>query len=255
MTVARNIEFPLKAQGIEAAERSKKVQWAAELFGIDSLLHRRPRQLSGGERQRVALARALVREPTVFLLDEPLSNLDAKLRASARDDLLEFQRRIGITTLYVTHDQVEAMGMGDRIAVMDRGKIRQLGTPEEVYHHPVDTFVAGFLGSPPMNLLIGPDFLFGFRPEQLLPEGISRDDGPRISLTFHVNRVEYLGSERYLYGHIQGFEANKIIAMLPGTVTLPLTADTDHRFSVAEAQIRYFAKDGGDKIPPQPLPL
>jgi multiple sugar transport system ATP-binding protein len=255
MTVAKNIEFPLKAQGIEAAERSEKVRWAASLFGIDPLLHRRPRQLSGGERQRVALARALVREPTVFLLDEPLSNLDAKLRAAARDDLLEFQRRIGITTLYVTHDQVEAMGMGDRIAVMDRGRIRQLGTPEEVYHHPVDTFVASFLGSPPMNLLEGPDFLFGFRPEQLLPEGISPDDGPRVPVTFHVNRVEYLGSERYVYGHIQGFEANKIIAMLPGTVTLPLTADTNHRFSVAETQIRYFAKDGGGKIEPQPLPL
>jgi multiple sugar transport system ATP-binding protein len=168
---------------------------------------------------------------------------------------LEFQRRIGITTLYVTHDQVEALGMGDRIAVMDRGKIRQLGTPEEVYHHPVDTFVAGFLGSPPMNLLEGPDYLFGFRPEQLLPEGIAPDEGQRIPVTFHVNRVEYLGSERYVYGHIRGFEENKIIAMLPGTVTLPLTADQDHRFSVAQDQIRYFDKDGGQKIPPQPLPL
>src|SRR5690606_18517648 len=108
-----------------------------------------------GERQRVALARALVREPSLFLLDEPLSNLDAKLRAAARDDLLAFQRRVGITTVYVTHDQVEAMGMGDRIAVMNQGRIRQLGTPEEIYADPADTFVATFIGSPPMNLLVG----------------------------------------------------------------------------------------------------
>jgi len=128
-TARKNIEFPLRAQGVERAERAKKVDWAANLLGIAGLLDRRPRHLSGGERQRVALARALVREPSVFLLDEPLSNLDAKLRATARDDLKAFQDRIGTTTVYVTHDQVEAMGLGDRIAVMSAGRIRQLGTP------------------------------------------------------------------------------------------------------------------------------
>lgn len=253
MTVANNIAFPLKAQGVEASERSTRVNWAAGLFGIEALLHRRPRQLSGGERQRVALARALVREPTVFLLDEPLSNLDAKLRAAARDDLMEFQRRIGTTTIYVTHDQVEAMGMGDRIAVMDHGKVRQLGTPEEVYHHPADVFVATFLGSPPMNLLEATGFLLGFRPEQLLPEGIADHEADRVPFTFHVNRVEYLGSERYLYGHIREYDETKIIAMLPATVTLPITANQDHRFSVARDQIRYFDKEAGTKIPPQVL--
>jgi len=253
MTVSNNIAFPLKAQGVEAGERETRVKWAADLFGIEHLLHRRPRQLSGGERQRVALARALVREPTVFLLDEPLSNLDAKLRAAARDDLMEFQRRIGITTIYVTHDQVEAMGMGDRIAVMDHGKIRQLGTPEEVYHHPADVFVATFLGSPPMNLLEATGFLLGFRPEQLLPEGIVHDDNDRVPFTFHVNRVEYLGSERYLYGHIREYDETKIIAMLPATVSLPIETDRDHNFSVSRRQIRFFDPETGVKLPPQAL--
>jgi multiple sugar transport system ATP-binding protein len=253
MTVANNIAFPLKAQGMEAEERQRKVEWAAGLFGIERLLQRRPRQLSGGERQRVALARALVREPTVFLLDEPLSNLDAKLRAAARDDLMEFQRRIGITTIYVTHDQVEAMGMGDRIAVMDHGRISQLGTPEEVYHHPADVFVAQFLGSPPMNLLDTPGFRFGFRPEQFLPEGVADDEGTRVPFTFHVNRVEYLGSERFLYGLIREYDETRVIALLPATVTLPIAIDQDHKFSVAKDQLRFFDYEEGRRIDPQPL--
>ena len=253
MTVANNIAFPLKAQGMDPEERTKKVEWAAGLFGIERLLQRRPRQLSGGERQRVALARALVREPTVFLLDEPLSNLDAKLRAAARDDLMEFQRRIGITTIYVTHDQVEAMGMGDRIAVMNHGKVRQLGTPEEVYHHPADVFVAQFLGSPPMNLLETTTYVFGFRPEQFLPEGIAESEGTRVPFTFHVNRIEYLGSERYLYGYIREYDETRVIAMLPATVTLPIAIDQDHKFSVAKDQLRFFDLDDGHKIAQQTL--
>jgi multiple sugar transport system ATP-binding protein len=254
MTVGNNIAFPLRSLGMSPSERAPKVRWAAELFGIERLLDRRPRQLSGGERQRVALARALVREPSVFLLDEPLSNLDAKLRAAARDDLMEFQRGIGITTIYVTHDQVEAMGMGDRIAVMDQGKVRQLGKPEDVYHNPEDVFVAQFIGSPPMNLLETPDFLYGFRPEQLLPEGIAFGEAERMPFTFHVNRVEYLGSERFLYGHIRGHDETKVIAMLPATVSVPLEVDRDHRFSVAHSQLRFFERgDRGEKIPAQPL--
>src|SRR5574342_345111 len=177
MTVFKNIAFPLKAQRVARAVIPQKVEWAASLFGIGHLLQRKPRQLSGGERQRVALARALVREPAVFLLDEPLSNLDAQLRASAREELQQFQRRIGTTTIYVTHDQVEAMGLGDRIAVMNQGKVRQLGTPQEVYHEPADTFVAGFLGSPPMNLVPIEGSLVGFRPEQLLPPAVMATEG------------------------------------------------------------------------------
>ncbi|MGH7424276.1 MAG: ABC transporter ATP-binding protein, partial [Candidatus Methylomirabilales bacterium] len=168
MTVYKNIAFPLKAQGVPKETIPKKVEWAASMFGIERLLHRKPRELSGGERQRVALARALVREPTVFLLDEPLSNLDAQLRTSARDELQQFQKQIGITAIYVTHDQIEAMGLGDRIAVMHQGKVRQLGTPQEVYREPADTFVAGFLGSPPMNLVERDEYILGFRPEDFL---------------------------------------------------------------------------------------
>src|SRR5207245_6847937 len=153
MSVFKNIAFPLKAQRVEKPAIPKKVEWAAALFGIGHLLHRKPRELSGGERQRVALARALVREPTVFLLDEPLSNLDAKLRASASSELKQFQQTVRTTTIYVTHDQVEAMGMGDRIAVIDHGKLRQIGTPTDIYDHPADEFVASFLGTPPMNLI------------------------------------------------------------------------------------------------------
>src|SRR5256886_9821974 len=152
-TVAQNIAFPLEASGMPRPQIAEKVRWAAEMFGIARYLERYPRQLSGGERQRVALCRALVRDPKVFLLDEPLANLDAKLRNTARDELKRVQRRIQRTTVYVTHDQVEAMGLGDRIAVMDHGKLRQIGTPQEVYEDPVDTFVATFVGQPPMNLV------------------------------------------------------------------------------------------------------
>jgi len=133
---------------------------------------RKPRELSGGERQRVALARAIVREPAVFLLDEPLSNLDAKLRASAPRELERFHRRVGTTTIYVTHDQVEAMAMGDRVLVLNKGVVHQLGTPAEVYDNPADTFVATFLGSPPMNLAELAELIVGFRPEASSPEVI-----------------------------------------------------------------------------------
>src|SRR5438552_16203172 len=145
MTVAKNIAFPLKAQGAEPKTIEGRVHTAAAMFGIERLLQRKPRQLSGGERQRVALARAMVREPDVFLLDEPLSNLDAKLRHMARDELQQFQRRLKTTTVYVTHDQREAMALRDRIALTNAGKGRQLGRPRDGYHHPADTSVAGCL--------------------------------------------------------------------------------------------------------------
>src|ERR671923_499833 len=189
-TVLQNIAFPLKAEKTPKEERARRTRWAAELLGIEPLLTRKPRQLSGGERQRVALARALVREPSVFLLDEPLSNLDAKLRASARDELKQFQGRIGTTTIYVTHDQAEAMGLGDRIAVMYEGRLRQLGPPREVYEEPADTFVATFLGAPPMNLVARDGHLVGFRPESFLPAELV--DGSAVDARFDVARIEYL---------------------------------------------------------------
>src|SRR5712672_3173570 len=169
LSVYNNIAFPLKAQKVKKELHKEKVEWAASLLGIGALLDRKPRELSGGERQRVALARAIVREPAVFLLDEPLSNLDAKLRASARAELENFHRRIGTTTIYVTHDQVEAMAMGDRVVVLHQGYVRQIGTPKEVYDEPADTFVATFLGSPPMNLVENDGVIVGFRPEQFRP--------------------------------------------------------------------------------------
>src|SRR5262245_55391438 len=203
MTVFKNIAFPLKAQRMDKASIPKKVEWAASLFGIGHLMERKPRELSGGERQRVALARALVREPAVFLLDEPLSNLDAQLRASARDELQQFQRRIGTTTIYVTHDQVEAMGLGDRIAVMRAGTVRQIGTPQEIYHEPADTFVARFVGSPPMNLVERDGGSLGFRPEAFLPKELLNGSAV-MEMPFRVDRMEYLGSERILYGGLEG---------------------------------------------------
>jgi multiple sugar transport system ATP-binding protein len=155
MTVAENIGYPLKVRGIGRAERDRRVREAAETVELGPLLARRPRELSGGQRQRVALARAIVRTPQVFLMDEPLSNLDAKLRVTMRAEIKHLQGKLGVTTIYVTHDQIEAMTLAHRVAVMNLGEIRQLGTPEEIYDRPADLFVAGFIGSPPMNLIPG----------------------------------------------------------------------------------------------------
>jgi ABC-type sugar transport system ATPase subunit len=252
-TVLDNIVFPLKAVQHDRAERERKARWAAELLGIDQLLTRRPRQLSGGERQRVALARALVREPEVFLLDEPLSNLDAKLRASARDELKRFQERVGTTTIYVTHDQSEAMGLGDRIAVMERGRVRQLAPPVEVYDNPADTFVATFLGSPPMNLVPRDGHLVGFRPEHLLPEDLIPGED-KIKVPFTVDRIEYLSGDRYLYGTVHRLgKETRVITRLPATVTLPVQAGEDHTFAVAADRLRFFDETSGERSAPMPL--
>src|SRR5258705_4797066 len=197
-TVSGNIAFPLEAAHFPRAVIAEKVRWAADLFGIAGYLDRYPRQLSGGERQRVALCRAVVRDPQGFLLDEPLANLDAKLRNTARDELKRFQRQIKRTTVYVTHDQVEAMGLGDRIAVMYRGKVPQGGTPHEGYEDPVDTFVATFLGQPPMNLVEQPGgggrTLLGFRPEHLLPSDHFGDREPLHPIPLIVRRAEDPGA-------------------------------------------------------------
>jgi multiple sugar transport system ATP-binding protein len=153
MTVRKNIAFPLKPRGVRRDEAERIVREAAALLGLDQLLDRKPGQLSGGQRQRVALARAIVRRPRVFLMDEPLSNLDAKMRTQTRGDLVELHRRLGTTFVYVTHDQAEAMTMADRVAVMSSGRLQQVGPPQQVYDEPSNLFVARFLGSPPMNVL------------------------------------------------------------------------------------------------------
>lgn len=155
MTVADNMGFALKMQGKSKAEREERVKKAAELLGLEDFLNRKPKALSGGQRQRVAMGRAIVREPQVFLMDEPLSNLDAKLRVSTRTQIAALQQRLGVTTVYVTHDQVEAMTMGDRVAVMRDGLLQQVASPLELYDTPVNLFVAGFIGSPAMNLMKG----------------------------------------------------------------------------------------------------
>src|SRR6266702_3225791 len=245
LTVWNNIAFPLRTQGTARAEIKRKVEWAAGLLGIDHLAQRRPRELSGGERQRVALARALVRDPTVFLLDEPLSNLDAKLRASARSELKQFQQTVRTSTIYVTHDQVEAMGMGDRIAVIDHGRLRQIGTPTEIYDNPADEFVAGFLGTPPMNLVERDGGSLGFRPEHFLPKEML-DGAALAELAFRIDRMEYLGSERILYGELEGFVAKReVTAKLPAHMPLAgIRAGEWHPFAVRKTELRFFDRDG-----------
>ena len=255
MTVFNNIAFPLRAhRGMSKAEIQSKVEWAASILGIDALLHRKPRQLSGGERQRVALGRALVKEPKVLLLDEPLSNLDAKLRASARDELQRFQRRLGITTIFVTHDQIEAMGMGDRIVVMSHGKVMQIGTPQEVYHDSANTFVASFLGSPGMNFIRRDGFLVGFRPEQFVPVEAAGNVNELQVFDFQVGRVEYLGAEQQVYGVVDGSnEERKVIARLSSEIDTRIVAGTTYSFAVQVKQLRFFDEASGERIPPRPL--
>jgi multiple sugar transport system ATP-binding protein len=252
-TVLDNIVFPLKAEKkMTKEQRHDRARWAADLLGLGNLLKRKPRQLSGGERQRVALARALVREPSVFLLDEPLSNLDAKLRASARDELKQFQSRLGTTTIYVTHDQAEAMGLGDRIAVMYAGKVRQVGPPRDVYQDPADTFVATFLGSPPMNLVARGDRLVGFRPESFLPAELAEADGNPVKAQFDVARIEYLSGDRHVYGTVRGIgDETRVIARLPATVTTPIEAGETREFRVDERDLRFFDAATGMRAPAQ----
>jgi multiple sugar transport system ATP-binding protein len=253
LSVYKNIVFPLRAQKVPKEQRRGKVEWAAALLGIGELLERKPRELSGGERQRVALARAIVREPSVFLLDEPLSNLDAKLRASAREELTQFHKRIGTTTIYVTHDQVEAMAMGDRIVVLDKGVVRQVGSPREVYDAPADTFVATFLGSPPMNLVDHGDVLVGFRPEHLLPAALV--EVPAVPIVARVTSVEYLGNERVLYARIQDgrFGEQRLIGRLPSVYHVEIQDDEVVRLAVPERNLRFFAKHDGRRVEPRQL--
>ncbi len=253
LSVYKNIAFPLKAQNIKKELHRQKVEWAASLLGIGALLERKPRELSGGERQRVALARAIVREPSVFLLDEPLSNLDAKLRASAREELEQFHKSIGTTTIYVTHDQVEAMAMGNRIVVLNKGIVRQIGTPKEVYDEPADTFVATFLGSPPMNLLEHADVIVGFRPEHFLPADMV--SGARVAFRFRVNYAEYLGAERILYGTLEGtrFESKEINSRVASTIPLACEVGSVYDFALPERELKFFDRQTEKRIPPKAL--
>lgn len=234
MTVYDNMAFGLKLRKVPKSEIKKRVQEAAELLGLSDLLDRKPKQISGGQRQRVALGRAIVREPKVFLMDEPLSNLDAKLRVQTRAELIKLHRRLGITTIYVTHDQVEAMTMGDRIVVMKDGVIQQVDTPLNLYNHPVNMFVAGFIGSPAMNFVdatledggqnywvnagsfrvkvsrekteilssyVGKKVVFGVRPEDIFDKNLSPVVKPTDENTIKatVDVIEPMGSTVTMY--------------------------------------------------------
>jgi multiple sugar transport system ATP-binding protein len=206
MTVYDNLAFGLRNQKVPKKDIDRRVRKAAEILDLDPLIKRKPKQLSGGQRQRVALGRAIVREPAAFLMDEPLSNLDAKLRVQTRAEILKLQRELDTTTIYVTHDQVEAMTMGDRIAVMRLGVLQQVGSPEQLYEQPANVFVAGFIGSPAMNLVPasvlegvgGDDRIAGFRPEHIR---IGRNGGSGETIAFdgQVEVVEYLGDEQLVH--------------------------------------------------------
>ena len=233
MTVFDNMAFALKMRHIPKEDIKRIVYDAAKLLGIESLLKRKPGQLSGGQRQRVALGRAIVRNAKVFLMDEPLSNLDAKLRVQMRSEIIQLHERIGATTIYVTHDQTEAMTMADRIVVMKGGYIQQIGTPKEIYNNPANLFVAGFLGAPATNFVKGTytngffqvgdmkieiplmyreklssyqgkEVIMGIRPEDLHGEGIVADTYPSANFDFEIEVAELLGHEYILHGTLNG---------------------------------------------------
>jgi ABC-type sugar transport system ATPase subunit len=237
MTVFDNLAFGLRNQKVPGDEVQRRVERAAAILDLDVLLKRKPKQLSGGQRQRVALGRAIVREPAAFLMDEPLSNLDAKLRVATRAEILKLQRQLRTTTVYVTHDQVEAMTMGDRIAVMNAGVLQQVGTPEDLYTRPANVFVAGFIGSPAMNLVPAPlvgaggdRLVAGFRPEHVRLGGSGE-----VSFHAAVEVVEYLGDEQLAHLSIRD---TPLVAKLP--VSQRLTAGDEHEFSVERDRIHLF---------------
>jgi multiple sugar transport system ATP-binding protein len=248
MTVYQNLAFSLRNFKVPKAEIARRVNETARILELDSLLRRKPKQLSGGQRQRVALGRAIVREPDAFLMDEPLSNLDAALRVQTRGEILKLQRRLGTTTVYVTHDQVEAMTMGTRIAVMSKGVLQQIGTPEEVYTRPANTFVATFIGSPAMNLvppgllgISGESRLAGFRPEHVVL-GNGRGSAATDAL---VEAVEYLGEEQLAHLRVGD---HQLVAKLP--VDPRLTAGETQSFSVPLDRVLLFDADDGHAVGP-----
>jgi multiple sugar transport system ATP-binding protein len=271
MTVRGNLEFPLRMRRLSRAEMQRRVEWAADLLDIGAVLDRLPKQLSGGQRQRVAMGRALVREPAVFLLDEPLSNLDAKLRVQVRAEIADLQQRMRTTMIYVTHDQTEAMTLGQRVAVLRAGRLQQVAPPRELYERPANVFVAGFIGNPPMNLfptrlasaadgarlsIAGESFgvalaapppsdtgelTAGIRPEAfvLAPAGAT---GP---LPAAVEHVEWLGHETLAYARVGGAEAAdsvRLVVRLQGMHELRKGERVE--LAVAEGQVHLFDGTG-----------
>ncbi|WP_183099451.1 ABC transporter ATP-binding protein [Nocardioides pelophilus] len=277
LTVAENMAFALKIARVGAAERKARVAEAARLLDLEDVLGRKPRALSGGQRQRVAMGRAIVRKPQVFLMDEPLSNLDAKLRVSTRTQIAALQRRLGVTTVYVTHDQVEAMTMGDRVAVMKAGRLQQVDTPLALYDKPANLFVAGFIGSPAMNLLAGKtsgdgvanvdgyelpidrtaaaassgSVTLGIRPESWR---LAADGQPGFPVTVAV--VEQLGADAFLYATPAGVDASttsdgllpQVVARLEGRQEL--RAGQEVRLVADPKALHVFDTESGERLAP-----
>jgi sn-glycerol 3-phosphate transport system ATP-binding protein len=242
MSVYDNMAYGLRIKGFSRPDIETRVQKAAAILELASFLKRKPRELSGGQRQRVAMGRAIVREPAVFLFDEPLSNLDAKLRVQMRAELQSLHRRLGTTSLYVTHDQVEAMTLAHRMIVMNAGRAEQIGAPLEVYARPATTFVASFIGSPPMNLIPqernGRAVLFGVRPEHLEPCA-----GNEAMLVAQIDLIEPLGADTLVYGHLGG--GTRIAARLHSSMDaragkLPLRYRPEH--------VHYFDAQTGARL-------
>ena len=276
MTVGDNMGFALKMAGVPKTERQQRVQEAAHLLGLEDYLNRKPKALSGGQRQRVAMGRAIVRSPQVFLMDEPLSNLDAKLRVSTRTQIAALQTRLGVTTVYVTHDQVEAMTMGDRVAVMKAGVLQQVDTPLALYDSPRNLFVAGFIGSPAMNLMEGPvaadgvhlgDYTVPVSREILAkagnekslvlgirPENFELSNDPNDGIGLDIGVVEELGADAFIYGTLTGIAedelitAQQITARIHGT-TPPHRGETV-RLRVDPSHVHVFSKETGDRLSP-----
>ena len=212
MSVYDNMAYGLRIRGFSRERISERVTKAAAILELEKFLQRKPRELSGGQRQRVAMGRAIVREPKAFLFDEPLSNLDAKLRVQMRAELQSLHRRLGTTSLFVTHDQVEAMTLAQRMIVMNAGRAEQIGAPLAVYAKPASTFVAGFIGSPPMNLIPRDGRLLGIRPEHLEPCAESE-----AMIVADVDLIEPLGADILVYGHIGDADSARVAARLPAT--------------------------------------
>jgi sn-glycerol 3-phosphate transport system ATP-binding protein len=242
MSVFDNMAYGLKIKKVPVAEIKTRVDKAAGILELDQLLQRKPRQLSGGQRQRVAMGRAIVRQPQVFLFDEPLSNLDAKLRAQTRIEIQKLHRELGITSLFVTHDQVEAMTLAQRMLVMNAGVMEQFGTPEEVYHRPASTFVASFIGSPPMNLLKNapgarPGSIMGVRPEHL--------DVTTSGWPLRVETTELLGAERLIYGRLG--DEQVIVRSEEGTAVVAPPDSVIH-VKPREHRVHWFDSASGKRI-------
>ena len=241
MTNFENMAYGLKIAKVPKEEIKARVDKAAKILELGHLLERKPRELSGGQRQRVAMGRAIVRQPQVFLFDEPLSNLDAKLRAQTRIEIQKLHRELGITSLFVTHDQVEAMTLAQRMIVMNAGVMEQFGTPEEVYHTPASIFVASFIGSPPMNLLrhapnSKPGTILGIRPEHL--------DITSAGWEVRVDTVELLGAERLVYATMGG---DSLIVRIEEGSAAPKAGDTIH-VTPRENRLHWFHAETGKRL-------